>query len=509
MWQRTLRLPYWLSASILLLTLAIGTAAGSLSNDHHLFAATAVKATAPAAPETSGPATSLSNDANKSGAVNSYASAVQKVMPSIVNVFSSKKVPNERIVQPFLDDPFFRRFFGDDLPNNRQPRERQERSLGSGVIVSKDGYILTNNHVVDDATDVKVSLNDKREFTAKVVGRDSKTDLAVLKIDQGGLPTVAFGDSTKLQVGDVVLAIGNPFGVGQTVTMGVVSAMGRGGLGIEEYEDFIQTDAAINPGNSGGALINPQGELVGINTAILSRSGGNQGIGFAIPASLARNVMDQIITGGKVTRAFLGVMIQPVTPDIAKAFKVPRNEGALIADVSPSSPAERAGLKAGDVITKVDGQSISDSRALQLLIAQMKPGRSVHVSILRDGSERDYSVTLGEQPGDKSEASSTQGNASPSDRVLDGVSLEAMTPELGREFGNRSAERGVLVRRIDRDSAAAEAGLAQGDVILEVNRHAVSTPADVKKYIEESNADSTILFVNRDGRTHYVVVPSH
>ena len=438
----------------------------------------------------------------------SLAPVVQKVMPSVVNVFSSKKVRNDRVLEPFFfDDPFFRRFFGDDFNGRPVSRERQERSLGSGVIVSPDGYILTNNHVVDDATDVKVSLSDKREFTARVVGKDSKTDLAVLKIDQSGLPVVGLADSTKVQVGDIVLAIGNPFGVGQTVTMGVVSATGRGGLGIEEYEDFIQTDAAINPGNSGGALINAQGELIGINTAILSRSGGNQGIGFAVPVNLAKNIMDQIIHGGKVTRAFLGVMIQPVTPDIAKAFKLGKSEGALISDVSPGSPAERAGLKAGDVILKVDGEMVADSRSLQLLIGQMKPGRTVRLSVNRDGADRDYTVTLGEQPADKTDSGSSR-DGSAADRVLDGVSVETLTPELAREFDIARNLKGVLVQRVDPGSGAAEAGLERGDVILEVNRRPVTTVEQLNRYINESNSDSTILFVNRDGRTRYVVISS-
>src|SRR5437660_2523903 len=293
----------------------------------------------------------------------SFAPVVKKVAPSVVNVFTTKTVRNPMPeITPFFDDPFFRRFFGSpfgDDGGRRQPRTFKERSLGSGVIVTKDGYILTNNHVVDGADEIKVARDkDKKQFTAKVIGRDPRTDIAVLKIDAKDLPFITFADSDKIEVGDVVLALGNPFGIGQTVTMGIVSATGRGGLGIEDYEDFIQTDAAINPGNSGGALVNPEGRLVGISTAILSRSGGNQGIGFAIPANMARSVMDQIIHGGKVSRAFLGVLIQPVTPDLAKAFKLGKSEGALISDVSATSPAELAGLKAGDIVTKVDDQTI-------------------------------------------------------------------------------------------------------------------------------------------------------
>lgn len=495
--QHTLRLPLWLACLCLALTLIIGGVAESFV----VGSPTVLASSAPS------PAVSTS-DQGKPALQTTFAPVVQKVMPSIVNVFSSKKVQNDQNVSPFFNDPMFRRFFGDQFGNGPAvPRERQERSLGSGVIVSPDGYILTNNHVVDDATDVKVSLGDKREFTARVVGKDSKTDLAVLKIEQKGLPVVTLGDSTKVQVGDIVLAIGNPFGVGQTLTMGVVSATGRGGLGIEEYEDFIQTDAAINPGNSGGALINTQGELVGINTAILSRSGGNQGIGFAIPVNLARNVMDQIIRGGKVTRAFLGVSIQPVTPDIAKAFNLTKNEGALISDVSANSPAERAGLKPGDVVTKVDGQTIADSRALQLMIGQMQPGRTVHVSVVRDGAERDYPITLGEQPGDKNDSASAT-NGTSAARALEGVSLQTLTSDMSRQLGISRNMKGVFVRRVDPDSAAAEAGLAEGDVILEVNRQAVASVEDLNRYIAGSTSDSTILFVSRDGRTRYVVISS-
>jgi serine protease Do len=493
------RLPLW--SICLALTLGLGVVAGSFLGEHEVLAST-VTATQPAAG-----ISAVQNGETKPALQTTFAPVVQKVMPSVVNIFSSRKIKaDNRNLEPFLDDPLFRRFFGDQFGGQPLiPKERQERSLGSGVIVSPDGYILTNNHVVDGATDVKVSLNDKREFTARIVGTDSKTDLAVLKIDQTGLPTLALADSSKVQVGDIVLAIGNPFGVGQTVTMGIVSAIGRGGLGIEDYEDFIQTDAAINPGNSGGALVNPEGRLVGISTAILSRSGGNQGIGFAIPANMARNVMDQIIHGGKVSRAFLGVLIQPVTPDLAKAFKLGKSEGALISDVSANSPAERAGLKAGDIVTKLDNQTIPDSRALQLAIGQMTPGRTVRLTVVRDGTERQYSVTLGEQPADRSESAATSGGTT-ADRALDGVSLEAMTPELARQFGISTNTKGVLVRRIDRDSAAAQAGLEQGDVIVEVNRQPVTTVEQLNRCINQGAGDTTLLFVNHDGRTRYVVI---
>ena len=482
--QHTVRLPLWLSSLTLSLALVLGGVAGSVVGNHNVFASSTA------------PAVSVSND-SRPALQTSFAPVVKKVMPSVVNVFSSKKIKNDESnnSEQFFNDPFFRRFFGDpgDQPGRTPiPRERKEQSLGSGVIVSPDGYILTNNHVVDDATEVKVSLGDKREYTARVVGKDSKTDLAVLKIEQTGLPAVTFADSKKVEVGDIVLAVGNPFGVGQTVTMGIVSATGRGGLGIEEYEDFIQTDAAINPGNSGGALINAEGQLIGINTAILSRSGGNQGIGFAIPANQARNVMDQIVHGGKVNRAFLGVMIQPVTPDIAKSFKMTRSEGALVSDVSANSPAERAGLKAGDIVTKVDGQAIADSRALQLMIGEMKPGQTVHLSVMRDGAERDYPVTLGESPADKGTSASERGGNS-ADQSLDGVSVE-------------TTSKGVVVRGVDSDSAAAQAGLQTGDVILEVNRHPVTSVEQMNRYMKDSGSDTTLLFVSHEGHTRYVVI---
>jgi serine protease Do len=428
-------------------------------------------------------------------------------MPSVVNIFSSRKVATDtRSFERFLDDPVFRRFLGDEFRQPPIPRERQERSLGSGVIISPDGYIVTNNHVVDGGTDIKVSLNNKTEFPARVVGTDSKTDLAVLKIDKAGLPALPLSDSSKVQVGDVVLAIGNPFGVGQTVTMGIVSATGRD-LGIEDYEDFIQTDAAINPGNSGGALVSVDGRLIGINTAIMSRSGGNQGVGFAIPASMARNVTDQIIHGGKVSRAFLGVMIQPVTSDLAKAFKLSQDEGALISDVNPGSPAERAGLKPGDVVVRVDDHAVSDARALRLMIGDMSPGKTVQLGVVRDGVERRYSVTLGEQPSDKGESPKVIGGVS-SSRALDGVSLEALTPESARQYGLTRNMKGVVARRVEPDSAAAKAGLEAGDVILEVNRHPVTSTEDVNRYIHESPTDTALLFVNHENQTRYLAIPT-
>jgi serine protease Do len=501
MFAKSLRRPLWPIVLGVALALAIGGVAGSSLERHGLLAATGETTTTPA----------ISSDSElKSLSPTTFAPVVQKVMPSVVSVFTSRKVNTDnRSWELFRDDPFLRRFFGDPWSGGQTliPRPRQERSLGSGVIISPDGYIVTNDHVVDGATDIKVSLSDKREYTARLVGTDSKTDLAVLKIDQAGLPALPWADSSKVQIGDVVLAVGNPFGVGQAVSMGIVSATGRGGLGIEDYEDFIQTDAAINPGNSGGALVNGEGRLIGINTAIMSRSGGNQGVGFAIPINMARNITDQIIRGGKVSRAFLGVMIQPVTPDLAKIFKLSKSEGALISEVTANSPAERAGLKAGDVVTKIDDRSVPDSRALQLMIGEMSPGRNVRLTVMRDGNERQHAVSLGEQPGERSETAKS-GEGISADRVLDGVSLDAVTPEFSRQYGIARNTKGIAVRRVAPNSAAGEAGLEPGDVIVEVNRQPVDTVDQLNRYLNEGTADTALLLVSREGRTRYIVIPT-
>jgi serine protease Do len=481
MFRKFTRRPLWPIVPGLVLALAIGVAASE-----KILPAT-----------TGSTLSTLSSDTAKTlQSQTTFAPVVQKVTPSVVNIFSSRKIKaDNRSLELFTEDPLFRRFFGDQFPGSQPlvPRDRQERSLGSGVIISPDGYIVTNNHVVEGGTDIRVSLSDKREFPARIVGTDDKTDLAVLKIDQTGLPALSLDDSSRIQVGDVVLAIGNPFGVGQTVTMGIVSATGRG-LGIEDYEDFIQTDAAINPGNSGGALVSAEGRLIGINTAILSRSGGNQGVGFAIPVNMARNVTDQIMRNGKVSRAFLGVMIQPVTADLAKAFKLAKAEGALISDVTEDSPAERAGLKEGDVVTKVDDRTVVDSRALQLMIGEMSPARTVRLAVVRDGAERQFSVTLAEQPGDRTSNTSATSAVTSSARTLDGVSLEPVA-------------QGLAVRRVDPDSAAARAGLQPGDIILEVNRQSVATVDQLNRHIRAGTTDSTLLFVNREGQTRYVAIP--
>ena len=443
----------------------------------------------------------------------SFAPMVKKVSPAVVNVFTTTASKQSTAAPQFFDDPFFRRFFGDQPPGGQQPQRRfrtpRQNGLGSGVIVSEEGYILTNNHVVENADEIKVALNDEREFTAKVVGRDDKSDVAVLKIDAKDLPYLHLANSDMLEVGDVVLALGNPFGVGQTVTMGIVSATGRGNIGLD-YEDFIQTDAAINPGNSGGALVDAEGRLVGINTAIISRSGGNQGIGFAIPVNLARSVMESIVKEGRVVRGFMGVNIQDVTPTLAKEFALKDNNGALVADVTSGSPAQKAGLKAGDIITKFNGKVVRDSRQLKLQVAQTSPSAKVPVEVLRDGAAKTLTVQLKEFPRNELASNSRRGSdggEAQAEETLKGVMVGEIDARAREQLKLPSEMKGALVSGVDESSAAHEAGLREGDVILEINRKPV---ANAEEAVALSNnggkKDSTLLRVWSRGGTRYVVV---
>jgi len=338
------------------------------------------------------PATTEPN-ARVADSSSSYADAVQAAAPAVVNIYTTKVVTQRG--PAFSDDPLFRHFFGG---NSGVPRQRLESSLGSGVIISTQGYILTNNHVVDGADEIQVALNDGRSASATVVGTDPDTDLALLKIDLTNLPTIVFGRADELRVGDVVLAIGNPFGVGQTVTQGIVSATGRQQLGISTFENFIQTDAAINPGNSGGALINTKGQLTGINTAIFSRSGGSQGIGFAIPANLAKTVMEQILEKGRVIRGWLGINAQDITPDLAESFGIRNHQGAIVSGVYPGSAAERAGLLPGDILIKVGDESVNDARSAMNITASLMPGSQVELAVIRQGRPRTLHATIAERP---------------------------------------------------------------------------------------------------------------
>jgi serine protease Do len=433
---------------------------------------------------------------------------VKKVTPSVVNIYSAKTVRQTPAFAPFFDDPFFRQFFG--VPFENVPRERREQSLGSGVIVTEDGYILTNNHVVDGADEIKVALaDDKSVYDAKVIGTDPQTDIAVLKIEGKNLPAITITDSDQLEVGDIVLAIGNPFGVGQTVTMGIVSAKGRGGMGIVDYEDFIQTDASINPGNSGGALVDAAGRLVGINQSIISRSGGNQGIGFSVPINLARYVMERLIADGKVTRGYLGVMIQPVTPDLAKEFKLPDNTGALIGDVTKDSPAEDAGLKEGDVIIEFNGKKVTDSRHLRLMVSQTAPGTKADVKLLRDGKEKSLTVKLGALPdGGLARSDGRPGGLRRSQQAdaLDGVTVDDLDARSRRQFNIPNQVQGALVVNVEPDSPAAAAGLQPGDVILEINRQRVENADEAVRLSEQVKGNRVLLRVYSRGGSRFVVV---
>ena len=453
---------------------------------------------------TNPPATLKLAGVNEGPTKGTYAPLVKEVLPSVVNISSSKVVHNRMSSEETPMDPFFRQFFGDD-GNGRYnvPKDSRENALGSGVIVSPEGYILTNNHVVDGATDIRVTLSDKREFQAHVVGTDPKTDVAVLRIDAKNLDPITIGESSKVQVGDVALAIGDPFGVGETVTKGIISATGRGNLGIEDYEDFLQTDAPINPGNSGGALINDRGELVGINTAILSHgSGGSQGIGFAIPSDLARQVMNEILKNGHVTRAYLGIYPQDVTPAMAKAFGEKQSEGIVVGDVTPDSPAHVAGIQRGDIILDVNGKPVTDSNQLRMSISMMQPGTEVTLKFLRNGDMRDATVKLAEMPTQTAQANSNDDESG--NKALSGVAVTNLNADIAQQLGVPGTTKGVVVTNIDPASKMADSGLQKGDVIQEVNHQPVNNVSEFQSAIRKGG-DNPLLLVNRGGTTLFIV----
>ncbi len=445
------------------------------------------------------------------GVQTSYADVVSRVAPAVVTIHSEMRARAPQQF-PFADDPFFDQFFGGRgrTPQRQQPQRAS--ALGSGVIVSQDGYILTNHHVIDGAEKIKVDLNDNRTLDAKVVGSDAPSDLAVLKVNATNLPVLQLGDSDRVRVGDVALAVGNPLGVGQTVTLGIISAKGRRtGLSDGSFEDFLQTDAPISQGNSGGALVNTNGEMVGINSQILSRTGGSIGIGFAIPSNMARDVMDQLIKTGKVRRGQLGVGIQPVTQDIAANLGLKDTRGVIVAQVTPGSPAESAGIKQGDVITSLNGAPVADLNSFRNQVARTPPGSTIQLTIMRNGSEQQVRATLGEatakNTGDEGDGGGNSGgNGSPQSTGKLGLSVQPLTPEIAQQLGLRGVTQGLVVGDVDPNGSAADAGIQQGDVILQINQQPVRTGADIQSALNRSGARPALLLVNRHGVTVFITV---
>ena len=438
--------------------------------------------------ERPGPAVVVSPVA-AAGPTDGWAAVAKATMPAVVNIASTRTVRESATPsRPF--------FFGPELA------PRRERSLGSGVIVTPDGYVLTNNHVVEGAQDIRVALADRREFKVQVVGTDPHTDVAVLKLPGSSFPVVAVGDSNRVVLAEVVLALGNPFGLAQTVTMGIVSAVGRANVGIADYEDFIQTDAAINPGNSGGALVNARGELIGINTAIFTESGGYMGIGFAVPINMARQVMDHLVRHGRVVRGYLGLAVQDLTPAVARGLGFPAVHGILVGDTIADGPAARAGIERGDVISAIDGKPVDDAGHFRNLVASTAPGARVRLTIVRDGRQQTVEVTVRELP-ERRAVSAAPGPLRPDPL---GVSLSDMTPELARRLRLAPETQGAVIAEAIAGGAAAEAGLRPGDVIQEVNRRPVRSARDFAQAVEQGNTRDLVLLVNRAGSTAYVVI---
>ena len=438
----------------------------------------------------------------------SFAPVIKKAAPCVVYIYSTRIVHLRPYRNPFFNDPFFRQFFGDQFPQDNQPRTRRQESLGSGVVVSPDGYILTANHVVEGADEIKVKVTSgggDREYSAKVIGTDPPTDVAVLKIDAKDLPAITLGDSDQLEVGDMVLAIGDPFGLEQTVTMGIVSALGRSGFQFggdsdrPNYQDFIQTDAAINPGNSGGALVDAEGRLVGINTFIVSSTYGNEGIGFAVPINLARHVMDRLIQGGKVTRGYLGVYLRDLTPGLAQDFNLPDQNGALVNDVARNGPAQKAGLKSGDVIVEFNGKKVTDPNSLQLMVSESSPGTEATVKVIRDGHAKSFTVKLAELPGQAGQGGNGRNNSSGNQNTdaLDGVTVSDLDQQARQELRIPDNIHGALVTEVNPDSNSADAGLQQGDVIVEINRQPVTNADDAVKLCTQAKGNSILLKIWR------------
>ena len=435
-----------------------------------------------------------------------FSAVAKKVSPAVVFI-SVERVEESRSQyrQSPLDDDFFRRFFDIPFPDDRshqEPRRRRVEGQGSGFIVSSDGYILTNNHVVGDADAVLVQFQDGREFEARIIGSDRRSDVAVIKIDESDLPVLELGDSDALEVGEWVLAIGSPFGLSHSLTAGIVSAKGRSSVGITDYENFIQTDAAINPGNSGGPLVDLNGRAVGMNTAIFSRTGGYMGIGFAIPINMVRNIMNQLIDDGRVTRGFLGVLIQNLTQDLAESFGLKDRRGVLIANVTEDSPAERAGLRQGDVVIHFDGRDVEDVGSFRNRVSLVTPGSEVSMVVVRDGREVSLNVKIGKLPERMS------ARAEPQVDTLDelGFAVQDISEETAERLELRSRE-GVVISSVEPGSLAASAGLRPGVIILELNRESIQDLADFRAKLKQASDDHSLLFLISDQRgTRYVAI---
>ncbi len=438
----------------------------------------------------------------------SFAPIVQKVAPSVVEIFVTSKPGAQQFNSDETD--LFDRFFGQQRrrngPGNEDSFAPRQHGLGSGVIVSADGYILTNRHVVKDASEIRVALSDGREFTAKLVGADEKTDVAVVKIKAEGLPALTFADSNELAVGDIVLAVGNPFGIAQSVTQGIVSGKDRV-TGNASDEDFIQTDAAINPGNSGGALVDVEGRLVGINTAILSRTGGNQGIGFAIPSNLCQWVMTSLVKNGHVERGYLGVTIQSLTPTLAQEFGLDKITGALVSDVSSGGPAEKAGVKSGDVIKMYNGQTVRDSSQFKLQVAETAPGTKVTMQVVRERETKDIEVTVNNQPGQQlAKGNRPESSTGKGHEALAGVAVVDLDAATRRQLKAPDSMRGAVITELPQNSAAYEAGLRQGDVIVEINHKSVKGAQEAVDLTSNPTSNQTLVKVwTRNGNRYLMV----
>jgi len=427
----------------------------------------------------------------------SYADVVDHVAPAVVTVRSSRRVSAPQQF-PFL----FGRFFG--LPNQGGGENQVERALGSGVIVRSDGHILTNQHVISGAQDIKVDLGHKT-YSAKLVGADAPSDLAVLKIDASNLPVLSLGNSDQVKVGDICLAVGNPLGIGETVTSGIISAKGRRtGLSNGAFEDFLQTDAPINQGNSGGALVNTTGELIGINSQIVSTTGGNIGLGFAIPSNMAKTVMDQLIGKGKVSRGHLGVSVQPLTSDLAASLGVKEEQGVVVNSVDPNGPAAKAGLQAGDVITAFNGKTVEDGNSFRNEIASAAPGSEITLTIARNGKQQDAHVKLEELNESNANSQGQSGGGSNGGRL--GLSVEPLTPDLASQLGLRPGTQGLVVEAIDPGGPAADAGIKPGDVIEQINRQPVKSAADVGPALARSGSRPALLLINRQGQALFATI---